>query len=52
MVTEPLDSKRNVSLAFNNNPQGNRLRGRPNNRRWNCVQTDINKFAIKNWKED
>jgi len=25
---------------FNNNPQENRLRGRPTTSRWNCVQTD------------
>ena len=38
-----LDSKRKVSQVFINNPQGSRLRGRPKNRRWKCVQTDINK---------
>lgn len=27
-----------ISQAINNNPQGNRLRGRPENRRWNCAQ--------------
>ena len=52
MVTEPLDSKRNARLVFNNNPQGSRLKGLPNNRWWNCVQTNINKFTIKNWKEN
>ena len=36
---------------FNNNPQRNRLRGRPNNMGWNCVQTHINRCKIKNWKE-
>jgi hypothetical protein len=42
-----MDSKRKVSQALNNNPQGSRLRGRPKNRRWNYVQTDINKILIK-----
>jgi len=36
---------------FNNNPQGNRLRGRPKNVWWNCGQTRINRRKIKNWKE-
>jgi hypothetical protein len=35
----------------NNNPQGNRLTARPKNRWWNCVQTGIDKYRIKNWKE-
>ena len=39
-----MDSKRKVSQAFNNHPQGSRLRGRPKNRRWNFAQIDINKF--------
>jgi hypothetical protein len=33
------------------NPEGRRLRGRPENRCWNCVQTDINKCDITNLKE-
>jgi len=45
-----MDSRRRVSEVFNNNPQGSRLRGRPKNRWWNCVQTDINKCKIANWK--
>jgi hypothetical protein len=36
-----------VSQVFNNNPQGSR----PRNRWWNCVQTDIKKCKINNWKE-
>jgi hypothetical protein len=44
-----MDRKRKVSQAFNNNPQGSRLRGRPNKRWWNCVLTDIKKSKIKNW---
>jgi hypothetical protein len=46
-----MDSKRNVSKVFNNNPQGRRIRGRQNHR-WNCVQTDtcIKKWKITNWK--
>jgi len=48
-----VDRKRKVSQVFNNNSPGNRLRGRPKNRWWNCVQTDryINKYKIENWKE-
>jgi hypothetical protein len=45
------ESKRTVSQVFNNNPQGSRPRGRPRNRWWNCVQTDIKKCKINNWKE-
>jgi len=45
-----MDSKRKVSEAFNNNLQGRRLSGRPKNKWWNCVQTDINKCKITNWK--
>ena len=33
-----MDSKRKGSQVFNNNPQRSRLRGRPKNRWWNCVQ--------------
>jgi hypothetical protein len=40
-----------VSQIFNNNPQGSRLRGRPNSRWWNRVQTGINKCKITTWKE-
>jgi len=46
-----MDSARKVSLILNNNPQGSRLRGRPKNRWWNCVQTNVNKCTITNWKE-
>jgi hypothetical protein len=46
-----MDSKRKVSQIFNDNPQGHRLRGRPKNRCWNCVQIDINRCKIENWKE-
>ena len=42
---------RKVSQVFNNNPQGSRLSGRPNNGWWNCVQTDINRCKIENWKQ-
>ena len=31
--------------------KGSRLRGRPNNKWWNCVQADINKCKITNLKE-
>jgi hypothetical protein len=37
-----MDNKRKASQIFKNNPQGSQLRGRPKNRWWNCVQTDIN----------
>jgi hypothetical protein len=37
-----MDSKREVSQVFDNSPQGSRLRGRPKNRWWNCVQAGIN----------
>jgi len=46
-----MDGKTKVIRAFNNNQQGNRLRGRPKNRWWNCVQTDTNKSKITSWKE-
>jgi len=39
------------SQVFNNKPQGRRLRRRPKNKWWNCLQTDTNKCKIKNWKE-
>ena len=39
-----------VSQAFISNPQGSRLRGRPKNRWWNFVQTDVNKCEVKNGK--
>jgi len=37
--------------VFNKNPQGIQLTGQPKNRPWNCVQTDMNKCNITNWKE-
>ena len=43
-----MDSKIKVSQ---NKPEGSRLRGYPQNRCQNCVQTDINKCKIRNWKE-
>jgi hypothetical protein len=46
-----MENKRTVSQVFNNNPQESRPRGRPRNRCWNCVQTDIKKCKINNWKE-
>jgi hypothetical protein len=46
-----MDSKRKVSQVFINNLQGHRLRGRPENRWWNCVQIDINRCKIENLKE-
>jgi hypothetical protein len=46
-----MNSKRKVSEVCNCNPQGRQLTGRPKNRWWNCVQTDIGKCKITNWKE-
>jgi hypothetical protein len=46
-----MDRGSKVNQVFGNNPQGSRLKGRPKNRWWNCVQTDINKCKITNWKE-
>jgi hypothetical protein len=47
-----MDSKKNISQIFNNNPQGSRLSGRPKkNRSWNYVQADINRCKITNWTE-
>jgi hypothetical protein len=46
-----MDSKRKVSKVFSNNPQERQLMGPPKNRWLNCVQTDINKCKITNWKE-
>jgi len=34
--------KRKVRQVLNNKPQGSRLRGRPSDRWWNCVQMKIN----------
>jgi len=46
-----MDSNRKVSQVFNKNPRGSQLRGRPNNRVWNCVHTNINRHKITNLKE-
>ena len=46
-----LDSKRAVSQIFSNNPQGSRLRTRPKNKWWDCVQAYINRRKIKNWQQ-
>jgi hypothetical protein len=37
--------------VFNNNPQGTRQKKKKKNRWWNCVQTDMNKCKITNWKK-
>ena len=42
---------RDVSKVFSNNPQRSRPGGRPQNKWWHCVQIDINKCKITNWKE-
>ena len=41
-----------VNQVFSDNPRGIRLRGRPKNRWWNCVQTDINKCKINKLEKD
>jgi hypothetical protein len=46
-----MDSKRNISQIFNNNPQGSRLSESPKNRWRDYVQTDINICKITNWTE-
>jgi hypothetical protein len=46
-----MDSKRRVFHVFKDNPQESQLRGRPKNRWWNCLQADISKCKITNWKE-
>jgi hypothetical protein len=40
-------SQKKESQVFNNSHQGNRLRGQPKNRWWNCVQRDSNKCKLK-----
>jgi hypothetical protein len=44
------DSKIKVIQVFNKNSQGSGLGGRPKNRWWNCVPTDINKCKLKTRK--
>jgi hypothetical protein len=46
-----MDCKRQVSQEFKINPQGSRLRGRPKTGWRSCVQTDISKCKITNWKD-
>jgi hypothetical protein len=46
-----VESKRKLGQVLSNKPQGSQLRGRPNNSWWDCVQTGINKWKAKNWKE-
>ena len=36
-----MDSKEKVNQVFDNKAQGSPLRGRPKNRRSNCIQTDM-----------
>jgi len=43
-----MDIRRKVSQVFKNNLQGSPLIGRPKSRRWNCVQTDVNRCKITN----
>jgi hypothetical protein len=42
-----MDSERAAGQVSDNNSQ----RSRPRNRWWHCVQADINRRKIKNWKE-
>jgi hypothetical protein len=44
-----MEGKRKVSQVFNNNQES--WLGRTNDRWWNCLQDDINKWKITNWKE-
>ena len=44
-------STRKASQICNSNPRASILKGRPKNRRWNCVQTGVNKCKITNRKE-
>ena len=37
---------------FNTQPERNRLRGRPRDRWWNCVQADLKKCKIFYWKTE
>jgi hypothetical protein len=46
-----MDGKKKVSQVFSNYPQESRLRGRPENRWWSCVQTVVNGNRIKKWKK-
>ena len=45
-----MESKRKIFYVFKDNRQGSQLRGRPKNRWWNCLQTDISKCKTTNWK--
>jgi hypothetical protein len=36
-----------VCQVFNSNPQGSRLRGRPQKGWWNSVQTDVNNTKLQ-----
>jgi len=45
------DNKRKGVRLYINNLQGSRLRGRPENRWWNCVKTDIDIRESKTWKD-
>jgi hypothetical protein len=46
-----MDDKRKVKQVFSTQPQGRRLRGRPKSRWWDCVQADIIKCKIENWRQ-
>jgi hypothetical protein len=39
-----MNGESKVSHVFSSNPQGSRLGGRSQDRRWNCVKTDISIF--------
>jgi hypothetical protein len=46
-----MDSKRKVSQIFNNNNSQGRWQRGWQKTLWNCIQTDIDRCQIKNWKE-
>ena len=46
-----MDMERKVYNIFYNQPQGIQARGRPKNRRIDCILLDIKKCKIMNWME-
>jgi hypothetical protein len=47
-----MDNKRKVKQVFSTQPQGSRLQDRPKSRWWDCVQADVIKCKIKNWRQE
>ena len=46
-----MGKQRAAHQAFANQPEGNRWRGRPKSRWWDCVYKDIKKCKINRWNE-